>query len=191
MRVADRRNAITQPLNFPPFFLFPRIPLTKSQHYTDGLSRYGRFSPNLDQGYHTLVSPSPSGQQQSTIPASWTTGGTHGSGGGTNSTSSSHGSPAQTNTPVGGNGGNANGNGPCGRSIDGATILTSLGNGHGTSLYRAGPLFDRMPDELMVRIFEWLDSSELCNIARVCRRFESVIWNPALWKIIKIKGTAS
>ncbi|XP_050068729.1 F-box/LRR-repeat protein 7 [Anopheles maculipalpis] len=169
-------------------FIDGRIPLSKSQHYTDGLSRYGRFSPNLDQGYHTLVSPSPSGQQQSSIPASWTTGGNHhgsGHGGGTNSTSSSHGSPAQTNTPVGGNGTNGTTNG--GRP-DGTTILTSLSNGHGTSLYRAGPLFDRIPDELMVRIFEWLDSSELCNIARVCRRFESVIWNPALWKIIKIKG---
>ncbi|XP_052889917.1 F-box/LRR-repeat protein 7 [Anopheles moucheti] len=165
-------------------FIDGRIPLTKSQHYNDGLSRYGRFSPNLDQGYHTLVSPSPSGQQQSSIPASWTTAGNHGSGGGTNSTSSSHGSPAQTNTPVVGGTGS---NGISARS-DGTTILTSLGNGHGTSLYRSGPLFDRVPDELMVRIFEWLDSSELCNIARVCRRFESVIWNPALWKIIKIKG---
>uniref|UniRef100_A0A182P5S2 F-box domain-containing protein n=1 Tax=Anopheles epiroticus TaxID=199890 RepID=A0A182P5S2_9DIPT len=162
-------------------FIDGRIPLTKAQHYADGLSRYGRFSPNLDQGYHTLVSPSPSGQQQSSIPASWTTGGNHGSvSGGTNSTPSSHGSPAQgANAP--------GGNGVSGRP-DGATILTSLGNGHGTSLYRAGPLFDRIPDELMVHIFEWLDSSELCNIARVCRRFESVIWNPALWKIIKIKG---
>uniref|UniRef100_A0A182QLY2 F-box domain-containing protein n=1 Tax=Anopheles farauti TaxID=69004 RepID=A0A182QLY2_9DIPT len=159
-------------------FIDGRIPLTKTQHYTDGLSRYGRFSPNLDQGYHTLVSPSPSGQQQSSIPASWTT-----TGAGTNSTPSSHGSPSQTTTP---GGGTVVGSGT-GRP-DGTTILTSLGNGHGTSLYRAGPLFDRIPDELMVRIFEWLDSSELCNIARVCRRFESVIWNPALWKIIKIKG---
>ncbi|XP_053670313.1 F-box/LRR-repeat protein 7 [Anopheles nili] len=163
-------------------FIDGRIPLTKSQHYADGLSRYGRFSPNLDQGYHTLVSPSPSGQQQSSIPASWTTNGNHGTGGGSTSTSSSHGSPAQS-TP--GGGGSVNGSN---RPVDGATILTSLVNGHGASPYRAGPLFDRIPDELMVRIFEWLDSSELCNIARVCRRFESVIWNPALWKIIKIKG---
>ncbi|ETN60845.1 f-box/leucine rich repeat protein [Anopheles darlingi] len=183
-------------------FVDGRIPLTKSQHFTDGLSRYGRFSPNLDQGYHTLVSPSPSGQQQSTIPSSWSN---HRAGDGATSTSSSHGSPGcqpgQPPTSVNGSGSGCNGSSGLsnGTVAIGTTILTSLSKAHGgggggnggtggTGSYRAGPLFDRITDELMVRIFEWLDSSELCNIARVCRRFESVIWNPALWKVIKIKG---
>ncbi|XP_058058404.1 F-box/LRR-repeat protein 7 [Anopheles bellator] len=166
-------------------FVDGRIPLTKSQHFSDGLSRYGRFSPNLDQGYHTLVSPSPSGQQQSMIPASWTN---HRSGDGTTSTSSSHGGSPGCHGPPISAGSSSTGSGSNGGPLGGTTLLASLGSVRGSALYRAGPFFDRVPDELMVRIFEWLDSSELCNIARVCRRFESVIWNPTLWKIIKIKG---
>lgn len=53
---------------------------------------------------------------------------------------------------------------------------------------RSGPGFDRLPDDIIVRIFNWLDSCELCNITRVCRRFETIAWNPILWKSITIKG---
>lgn len=142
--------------------------LTKSQHFTDGLSRYGRFSPSMDQGYHTLVSPSPSGQQQSSIPATWNTAAP---------------SSSSTSTTNGANG--------CGQMSNSHLGNGDILNGSKGTMYRAGPLFDRISDELMVKIFDWLDSSELCNIARVCKRFESVIWSPNLWKIIKIKGMVS
>lgn len=118
----------------------------------------------MDQGYHTLVSPSPSGQQQSSIPATWNTAAP------SNSTSTANSTNGSTQINVVGSSDMLNGS-------------------NGTSLFRSGPLFDRLPDELMVKIFDWLDSCELCNIARVCKRFESVIWNPTLWKIIKIKGS--
>lgn len=98
-----------------------------STSLADGMSRFGRFSPSLDQGYATLVSPSPSGLQ---TPGPW------------------------------------NKKGPC----------------------RSGPGFDRLPDEAVLKIFEWLDSCDLCNITRVCRRFESLVWKPVLWRCIKLKG---
>ncbi|XP_062712054.1 F-box/LRR-repeat protein 7 [Aedes albopictus] len=148
-------------------FVDGRIHLSKSQHFTDGLTRYGRFSPSMDQGYHTLVSPSPSGQQQSSIPATWNTAAPSSSS--TSTVNGSNGCSQIGNVGVIGNGDLLNG-------------------GSQTAMFRAGPLFDRLSDELMVKIFDWLDSCELCNIARVCKRFESVIWSPNLWKIIKIKG---
>lgn len=105
-----------------------RFQLSKVQCFTEGLSNLGRFSPSLDQGYATLVSPSPTSHQQSSGP--WTK------------------------------------KGPC----------------------RSGPVFDRLTDEHVMKIFNWLDSSELCNIARVCRRFETIAWRSSLWKIISLSG---
>lgn len=93
------------------------------------LTSLDRFSPSLDQGYATLVSPSPSGHQ---TPGPWN----RGSG--------------------------------C-RSAGGSS-------------------FDVLPDESVLKIFLWLNSCELCSLARVCRRFESLVWQPILWKHINLKG---
>ncbi|XP_037036987.1 F-box/LRR-repeat protein 7-like [Bradysia coprophila] len=90
------------------------------------VAQFDRFSPSLDQGYATLVSPSPSNQQ---VATPWNKKGVCRSGG-----------------------------------------------------------FDRLSDEMVLKIFGWLDSCDLCNITRVCRRFESLVWNPVLWKNIKLKG---
>lgn len=95
---------------------------------SDGLSRLGRLSPSQDQGYATLVSPSPSSGQQT--PGPWNRGGS------------------------------------C----------------------RSGPAFDRLPDDAIVLIFAWLDSCDLCRLARVCRRFEKLAWKPVLWKTITLRG---
>lgn len=103
---------------------------SSSAPYTavDGVSSLGRFSPSLDQGYATLVSPSPSSRQQT--PGPW----------------------------------------------------------NRTGQSRTGSRFDSLSDELIVKIFQWLTSCELCNITRVCRRFESLAWKPVLWKNIVLKG---
>ncbi|XP_055610071.1 F-box/LRR-repeat protein 7 [Uranotaenia lowii] len=151
-------------------FVDGRIHNNKSHHFSEGVSRYGRFSPSLDQGYHTLVSPSPSGQQQSTIPASWNTAIPKASSSSLTNGTTSLNSSGQLNS----------------NSL--ASINGDLINGNASSLFTSGPLFDLLSNELMVKIFEWLDSCELCNIARVCKRFESVVWSPVLWKVIKIKG---
>ncbi|XP_055545274.1 F-box/LRR-repeat protein 7 [Wyeomyia smithii] len=146
-------------------FVDGRMHSSKSQHFSDGLKRYGRFSPSLDQGYHTLVSPSPSGHQQSSIPASWNT------------------------IAPSGNSLSANTTGCLNSSAHLNNVVNSDGlNGGSSALFRSGPIFDRLSDELITKVFEWLDSSDLCNIARVCKRFEMVIWNQTLWNVIKIKG---
>lgn len=53
---------------------------------------------------------------------------------------------------------------------------------------KRGEGFHRLPNHLVIRIFEWLDSSDLCNLTQVCKRFETLVWNPVLWKNIAIKG---
>jgi F-box/leucine-rich repeat protein 7 len=50
--------------------------------------------------------------------------------------------------------------------------------------------FDRLTDEAVIKIFMWLDSSELCVCARVCRRWEHLAWDPRLWRTIKLSGEA-
>lgn len=92
--------------------------------------RMGRFSPNFDQGYHTLNSPSVSAL----------------------STTAGNPPPAHR-----------------GRS-------------------KSDTVFSRLPDEVCIKIFSWLDSFSLCNVSKVCKRFDSLVWRPQLWKIISLKG---
>ncbi|GIY83481.1 hypothetical protein CDAR_221401 [Caerostris darwini] len=42
-------------------------------------------------------------------------------------------------------------------------------------------VFDRLSDELILKIFSFLTSSQLCIIARVCRRWYFLAWEPQLW----------
>lgn len=48
--------------------------------------------------------------------------------------------------------------------------------------------FSKLSDEACVKIFSWIDSCDLCNISKVCKRFDTLIWTPSLWKAIKLKG---
>lgn len=48
--------------------------------------------------------------------------------------------------------------------------------------------FDSLPNEVIVKIFQWIDTYDLLLLATVCRRFEKLIWNPLLWKKISLKG---
>lgn len=105
---------------------YRNVPYNQPSTSVDAFARFDRFSPSLDQGYATLVSPSPSNQQ---VATPW------------------------------------NKKGAC----------------------RSGG-FDRLTDDVILKIFSWLDSCDLCNITRVCRRFESLVWKPVLWKNIALKG---
>lgn len=93
----------------------------------DGLSRLGRMSPSMDQGYHTLASPSPS------------------------------------------------------------TADNQIANFRNRSRFETP--FNKLPDDVIMKIFSWVDSCDLCNISKVCKRFDSLVWRPYLWKSIKLKGT--
>lgn len=108
----------------------------------DASYKMGRSSPSLDQGYHTLVSPS-SGPS---TPGPWT---------------------------------------------DCNPLSPSITSGKGkkfSSSKSSSSLFDKLPDEAVVKIFSWLDSSDLCICARVCKRWKSLAWEPHLWRIIKLSG---
>lgn len=48
--------------------------------------------------------------------------------------------------------------------------------------------FDLLPNELVIKIFQWLDTFSLVSLSTVCRRFERLIWMPVLWKVITLKG---
>lgn len=51
--------------------------------------------------------------------------------------------------------------------------------------------FDSLPNDVIIKVFQWLDTYDLLTLATVCRRFEKLIWDPALWKIIALKGEVS
>jgi F-box and leucine-rich repeat protein 7 len=56
-------------------------------------------------------------------------------------------------------------------------------------LNRSETAFDKLPDEMVIKIFEWFNSYELCQLSIVCRRFEYIVWNTQkIWKHITLKG---
>ncbi|XP_072402785.1 uncharacterized protein [Diabrotica undecimpunctata] len=47
--------------------------------------------------------------------------------------------------------------------------------------------FDKLPDELVVKIFSYLTSVDISFCAQVCRRFDILAWTPSLWRVIVIE----
>lgn len=166
-------------------YLDSRCYHSKLQGVSDGLSNLGRFSPNLDQGYATLVSPSPTGHHSSSISIGTTPIGmvhntvplnSHLVMCSTTAVSAAAAAVARRYTES--------------VETDGVSNRRSFvpppWNRKGS--YQAGPFFNCLPDEAIIRIFNWLQSYELCQVARVCRRFEQLAWLPMLWKIITLRG---
>ena len=52
----------------------------------------------------------------------------------------------------------------------------------------ASPLFDSLPDDLVLKILSKLSAESLCKCARVCRRFYFLAWEPTLWRSINFDG---
>ncbi|XP_077294878.1 F-box and leucine-rich repeat protein 7 [Arctopsyche grandis] len=105
-------------------------------YLVENFSKLGRSSPSLDQGYHTLVSPSPG----PSTPGPWT------------------------------------------------DLSPGVSNFKGKRILSKNNSFDKLPDDAVIKIFMWLDSCDLCSLARVCRRFETLAWQPCLWRTITLKG---
>ncbi|XP_043226730.1 F-box/LRR-repeat protein 7-like isoform X1 [Amphibalanus amphitrite] len=133
---------------------------------------HGRASPAYDLGYHTLVArPSaPSPRQQ---PSPW--------GGEPPQTAACYPAaampsfsvrepprPPQLPEPPSSN----------------ELILTMF---KGKRTHKPAP-FDRLPDELILHIFSYLSTNELCFCARVCRRWYFLVWEPQLWTSITLTG---
>ncbi|XP_022915662.1 F-box/LRR-repeat protein 7 [Onthophagus taurus] len=98
----------------------------ETNYLLDNFAKLGKSSPSLDQGYHTLVSPSPG--------------------------------------------------------------LSTPGHWKVKKLQAKNNSFDRLPDDLIVRVFSFLTSSDLSVCARVCRRFDALVWTPTLWRTILLEG---
>ncbi|KAK9508837.1 hypothetical protein O3M35_006298 [Rhynocoris fuscipes] len=47
---------------------------------------------------------------------------------------------------------------------------------------------ERLTDDALLKVFQWLDSSELVVCARVCRRWETLAWDPSLWTSLTLTG---
>lgn len=45
---------------------------------------------------------------------------------------------------------------------------------------------NNIQDYLLLKIFSYLSSLELCKVSGVCRRWQSLAWDPILWNIIEI-----
>ena len=56
------------------------------------------------------------------------------------------------------------------------------------SPYDDRPPFSRLPDSALTCVLSHLNSDQLCRCARVCRRWWTLAWNPALWRCIRIEG---
>lgn len=51
-----------------------------------------------------------------------------------------------------------------------------------------GSHFDRLRDELVLKIFGYLGTADLCACAAVCHRWENLAWEPILWRTIALCG---
>lgn len=106
-------------------------PNEPDNYLLDNFTKLGKTSPSLDQGYHTLVSPSPG----LLTPNLWR---------------------------------------------DNAY--------KGKKFVNRNNSFDRLPNDVIFRIFSYLQSLDLSVCARVCRRFEILAWTPTLWRTIILQG---
>ncbi|KAG5448128.1 F-box protein of unknown function [Clonorchis sinensis] len=48
-------------------------------------------------------------------------------------------------------------------------------------------LITRLPDKLMLQILSYLNQSELCNIARVCKQWRRFAYDPSLWQSLNMR----
>ncbi|XP_018566549.1 F-box/LRR-repeat protein 7-like [Anoplophora glabripennis] len=106
--------------------------MQETNYLLDNFTKLGKSSPSLDQGYHTLVSPSPG----PVTPNLWTDGNLY----------------------------------------------------KGKKYQSKNNSFDRLPDELVTKIFSFLTSIDLSICAQVCRRFDILAWTPSLWRVITLEG---
>lgn len=65
-------------------------------------------------------------------------------------------------------------------------INTTTGQTVPQNLIKKQSVFDRLNDELIIKIFSYLYSAELATISKTCRRFEQLAWKPQLWKTITL-----
>lgn len=50
--------------------------------------------------------------------------------------------------------------------------------------------FERLTDDVLLKVFSHLPTDHLCRCARVCRRWYHLVWDPSLWTSIVINNSA-
>ncbi|CAL7937974.1 unnamed protein product [Xylocopa violacea] len=45
----------------------------------------------------------------------------------------------------------------------------------------------KLDDTLLLKIFSWLGTRDLCSVAQTCRRLWEIAWHPSLWKEVEIR----
>ncbi|KAA3674414.1 uncharacterized protein DEA37_0013736 [Paragonimus westermani] len=56
-----------------------------------------------------------------------------------------------------------------------------------TSVFNADFLITRLPDKLMLRTLSYLPQTDLCNIARVCKQWRRLAYDPSLWQSLNLR----
>ncbi|ENN74314.1 F-box/LRR-repeat protein 7 [Dendroctonus ponderosae] len=80
-----------------------------------------------------------------------------------------------------------------------ATLVTPVASSN-TSLWNDGNIykgkrfcpknnsFDKLADDIIIKVFSYLNSIDLSTCAQVCRRFDTLAWTPSLWRVITLDG---
>ncbi|KAK2719325.1 F-box/LRR-repeat protein 7-like isoform X1 [Artemia franciscana] len=129
-------------------------------------------TPNHDLGYHTLISRSGQSQWNNDMKSgSFSTL--------SNTTSISRHSPARQMPSI-----------PPSSvdSSDTEGFMTTNSSPYKGKKWGRGSGFDRLPDDVVLKIFSNMSSTQLCNMARVNRRFYALAWEPQLWTRINLSG---
>lgn len=141
----------------------------------------GRTSPCQDLGYHTLVTrelPSPAGTSTTTTT----------SGGKLSETPVCRYSPTPTTCWDTKSVINAH---HCPRPrppqiplSDTSQLVTTY---KGKRLPKSSP-FDKLSDDIVLKILSFLSTNQLCMCSRVCRRWYFLTWEPQLWTTVELTG---
>uniref|UniRef100_T1JF58 F-box domain-containing protein n=1 Tax=Strigamia maritima TaxID=126957 RepID=T1JF58_STRMM len=129
----------------------------------DDFSDVGRSSPDHDLGYHTLIS------RQTPIPVHQP-----------NNNASLWPSSLRIYSPVASET-------PQLRNVSLKTDQL-LATYKGKSITSKGSFFDKLSDDVILKIFSGLSPHQLCACAQVCRRWYFLVWEPQLWTTIKLNG---
>ena len=51
--------------------------------------------------------------------------------------------------------------------------------------------FERLPDQVVLRIFSYLSARSLCKCSAVSRRFHVLAWQPQLWRALVLEPSSA
>ncbi|GAB6022872.1 hypothetical protein CHUAL_006969 [Chamberlinius hualienensis] len=140
-------------------------PVTSSEIVTPGLSS-ARSSPGPDLGYHTLISREILSQT------------------GVNGNVGIDCTQIPIAQEVTYNSRRFTNPSPLSCCWDTGQLLTSY---KGKKLPKSSP-FDKLTDDVLLKVFSYLSTNQLCTCARVCRRWYFLTWEPQLWTTIEMTG---